>query len=71
MFIGYAVLDEAQSAGLAVARLKNRAGQVVEASPESVEYAVMELGGRFDERYNADIVDPNSNLGWPIAGKKL
>lgn len=65
------MLDEARSAGLEVAKMKNRAGEIVEATPQSIEYALMELGGRFDSRLNADLVDPYSSFGWPIAGKLL
>lgn len=66
--LGYAVLTEASSIGARVASMRNKAGNVVAPSIESVSYALMELGGAFDARFTADIADPASSFAWPIAG---
>lgn len=66
--IGYVVANEAINRGLSVALIRNRAGLVVDADINGVLFALMELGGRFDDRLNADLSDAASSFAWPAAG---
>jgi hypothetical protein len=66
--IGYVVLADAVSTGLASMRLQNKAGITVAANGRSVAFAIMELDGTRDARGNADLMDASSAAAWPIAG---
>ena len=61
-------MTDAKASGLPLARLINRAGNVVSASGSSVTYAVMELGGNLNSRLNALLVDGASDNVWPLTG---
>lgn len=67
--IGYAVLEAASSAESQVARMRNRAGVVVEASSAATSFAMMELGGsRNATTGTASLADAFSSAAWPICG---
>ena len=66
--IGYATLDDAMTKSLNTARIINKAGYVVQASPDSVAYAVLEQGGNLNSKFQATLVDGNAQSAWPITG---
>eukprot|EP00667_Euglena_gracilis_P011063 EG_transcript_11275 len=69
--LGYSPLGDAVTDGLAVVKL-NRSGLVVEASTDSVEYAMLERGVAFGNNgddpahLTADLFDAANPLAWPI-----
>uniref|UniRef100_A0A0G4HN40 PBP domain-containing protein n=1 Tax=Chromera velia CCMP2878 TaxID=1169474 RepID=A0A0G4HN40_9ALVE len=71
--VGYAVVGNALLAGVPYARFKNDLGTVVEATVQSVQYALVEKGLNFGndgsdpERLNADTFDSTNVLSWPIS----
>ena len=46
----------------------NRAGNVIQASSDSVGYAVMSLGGNFNSLMQANLGDGPAHYAWPISG---
>lgn len=68
--IGYVVLSDAIDRGSDYASMVNKANQVVEASPRTIEYAMAELSGLLldNPRLTADIQDASSSTAWPISG---
>lgn len=55
---------------ISTARMINKAGQTVEASPTSISFAAVELGTsrKLDDPNIADLTDCSAASGWPIAG---
>mmetsp|Transcript_19104 Transcript_19104/g.65633 ORF Transcript_19104/g.65633 Transcript_19104/m.65633 type:complete len:1230 (+) Transcript_19104:58-3747(+) len=66
--IGYAVLADVNDAGLTQAMVVNRAGSALIADPETVSFALLELGGFLDERGNGELFDASSTFAYPIVG---
>lgn len=66
--VGYAVLSDALANGLRIANVTNSAGETVGANGDSISFALMELGGFYNDRGNAQLADASSRGAWPIAG---
>lgn len=62
--LGYVALSEAMTRSLPMAELLNRAGNVVAASPSSVAFAVMELGGSL----TGSLADAHAAYAYPLSG---
>ena len=66
--IGYVELAYAISNGMSYAQLVNQAGKTVTANGDSVNAAMAEFAGAFNDKLNATIVDGKSDGAWPISG---
>eukprot|EP00668_Euglena_longa_P009835 GGOE01011904.1.p1 GENE.GGOE01011904.1~~GGOE01011904.1.p1 ORF type:complete len:1158 (+),score=291.59 GGOE01011904.1:377-3475(+) len=72
--LGYTFMGDALDNGLDVANLQRENGYVVEATPDAVQYALLELGGRFGldgtdpDRLTASLCNAVNPLAWPIVG---
>ena len=43
-------------------------GYAIQATPDSVSYAVLEQGGNLNSKFQASLVDGNSKNVWPLTG---
>lgn len=43
-------------------------GTIVEATPDSIAYAVLEQGGNLNEKFQASLIDGSSKYVWPFSG---
>jgi ABC-type phosphate transport system substrate-binding protein len=66
--IGYSVLGDAIQNSIPSASMINRAGKIIEATADTVAFAVLESGGNLDAYNNAILVDGSSYNAWPISG---
>ncbi len=66
--IGYVELAYAIQNKLAIAKLKNAAGNVVEPSIETTQAAMADFGGQMPETLARSIVNAPGANSWPIAG---
>jgi phosphate transport system substrate-binding protein len=66
--IGYVELSYAVSNNITFAQMKNKAGNVVTADAETLQSAMADFAGSFDENLTTNIVDGEGANSWPIAG---
>jgi phosphate transport system substrate-binding protein len=66
--IGYVELAYAKQNKLAFAKMKNAAGNVVTASAQTTQSAMVDFGGNMPETLARSIVNPSGKESWPIAG---
>jgi len=66
--IGYSVLEPSVQNLVNQAKIINKFGKIVSASRDSVNYAMLELGGDLDSRWNGWLVDGSTENVWPIVG---
>ena len=66
--IGYVELSYAVSNKITFAEMKNEAGNVVTADAETLQSAMADFAGSFDEKLTTNIVDGEGANSWPIAG---
>lgn len=66
--IGYVELSYAVSNNIPFAKMINKAGNTVEANAETLQAAMNDFAGAFDENLTANIVDGDGANTWPIAG---
>eukprot|EP00160_Parvularia_atlantis_P011543 Unigene2261_Nuclearia_a/m.7017 Unigene2261_Nuclearia_a/g.7017 ORF Unigene2261_Nuclearia_a/g.7017 Unigene2261_Nuclearia_a/m.7017 type:complete len:908 (-) Unigene2261_Nuclearia_a:283-3006(-) len=66
--IGYCGVSYATEFQVPYAQMINRAGNVVNATLDSLASAVADFSGTFDANFTAVIVDGPGALSWPIAG---
>ncbi len=66
--IGYVELAYAKQNKLAYAKMKNAAGNVVEASAKTTQNAMADFGDSMPDTLAVSIVNPTGPESWPIAG---
>ncbi len=66
--IGYVELAYAKSNAIPTAKMVNAAGNVVEATAETMQDAMAAFADAFDERLTAEIVNAPGEKSWPIMG---
>jgi phosphate transport system substrate-binding protein len=66
--LGYVELSYAESNGIAFAQMQNLSGNVVSADAQSLQAAMDDFSGSFDDRLTTSIVNGKGAGSWPIAG---
>ena len=66
--IGYVELSYAVSNSITFAQLVNKSGATVSANADSLQSAMADFAGSFDDRLTTNIVDGEGAGSWPIAG---
>ena len=66
--IGYVELAYAIANKIMYAKMVNKASKVVAANAESLQAAMNDFAGKFDDKLTTNIVDGEGENSWPIAG---
>jgi len=66
--IGYVELSYAVSNSITFAQIVNKAGSTVTANADSLQSAMADFAGSFDDKLTTNIVDGEGAGSWPIAG---
>ena len=64
--ITYAPIADAKRSDLSLIKMINLAGTIVEANATTIAYAVLELGGNFNQYLVSVLLDGKSQNAWPI-----
>jgi len=66
--LGYVELSYAIANKITFANMKNKAGNVVTANADTLQAAMSDFAGSFDDKLTTKIVDGEGANSWPIAG---
>ena len=66
--LGYVELSYAVANKITFASLKNKSGNVVTANADTLQSAMADFAGSFDDKLTTKIVDGEGANSWPIAG---